>query len=80
MDDISNELGVCRRFYTAKQVAVIFGVSHKTVHKLEKEGVLKGFRLGRSVRFYMELIDEMASSKALHPSLRRKRTQNIDNN
>ena len=80
MDDISNELGVCRRFYTAEEVAAIFGISPKTAYKLRKDGILIGRPIGRSVRFYKDLIDEMASSKALHPSLRRKRTHTEGSN
>ena len=80
MDSISNELGVCRRFYTAEEVGAIFGISPKTAFKLRMDGILPGRRVGRSVRFYKDLIDEMSNSKALHPSLRRKRTHTEGSN
>ncbi len=46
-----NPLPIQPTYYTTKQVATICGIAEITVHKLKKQGKLKGTYIGRSVRY-----------------------------
>jgi len=49
--------------YTARQVAEYFGVNHYTVYKWNAEGLIKGDRLGRHLRFTAEQIAQCKARK-----------------
>lgn len=40
------------KLYTAKEVAEMLKITVNTVYKFGKEGKLKTYRVGRTVRFY----------------------------
>ena len=55
-----------KKYYTAKELAASLQVTPMTIYRLAKRGELKGVRIGRSIRFSSEDVEEFmrnASSK-----------------
>ena len=46
------------RLRTRKEVAELLGISLTTLHTWTKEGIIKAFRIGNSVRYKMEDIEQ----------------------
>ena len=50
-------------YVTADKVAEHFGIPKNAVYKMAREGVIPSYRLGRSLRFVIEEIEEATRTK-----------------
>lgn len=54
-----------KKFYTAKELATTLAVTPMTVYRLAKRGELKAVKIGKSVRFSSEAVEEFLESASM---------------
>jgi excisionase family DNA binding protein len=47
-----------KKYYTAKEIAAFLAVTPMTVYRLAERGELKAIRVGKSIRFDAEAVEE----------------------
>jgi excisionase family DNA binding protein len=61
-------------FLTVAQVAAFMGLNHKTIRAAERDGRLKGVRIGRTLRFHRDEVRRFVESGGQPPEpVRRSR-------
>ncbi len=58
---------IVQEFFTRDQIAKMLGVHRQTLYVWEHEGKLKGYKLGRAVRYRMEDVQAMLDSMRKRP-------------
>jgi len=54
-----------KKFYTAKELAESLQVTPMTIYRLAKRGELKAVRIGRSIRFSSEDVEEFIRNSSI---------------
>ena len=62
-----------KKFYTAKELAAILSVTPMTIYRLAKRGELRAVRIGRSIRFSSEDVEEFMKNASLKTEAKPKR-------
>ncbi len=55
-----------KKFYTAKELATTLAVTPMTVYRLAKRGELKAVKIGKSVRFSSEAVEEFLKNASVN--------------
>ena len=61
--EINNSNRALPRLLTAQEVAKILNIGHSTVYQMHSRGEIPGMRIGRSVRFLIEDVENYITSK-----------------
>ncbi len=54
-----------KKYYTAKEIAASLAVTPMTVYRLAERGELKAIRVGKSIRFDAEAVEEFIKNASL---------------
>ena len=66
-----------KEFYTAKELAASLKVTPMTIYRLAKRGELKAVRIGRSIRFSSEDVEEFMKNASLKTEVKPKKKKRI---
>ena len=61
--EIYNHDGLMPRLLKAQEVAKILNIGYSTVYQMHSRGEIPGMRIGRSVRFLIEDVENYIASK-----------------